>query len=460
MLIGACGNLRRMRHRHHLHLSRKPRQPCADGVGHGTPYAGVDLVEHQRRRGSLVGQHHFQRQQETRQLAAGGDLHQRSRPGAGIGLHPELDAIEPLRPRRGRIRIDLGHEFCALEFQRRQFGVDRLVEFFRRLRARRRQFRSRRCETLVGLGGLLLQHLQAIRAGVDQRDIGGVFGGERGEPVHRRRIFARRGAQREQPLLDAFQLGRVEVGGCERRPEVLIRFLQRVDGGVDRLDRRLDQLRRTRGTPFQPAHRRRKRRDRRMVAADRLLRLAQIAGDLLALHHDGAAFGERSLFAVAGCEFFQFIGGVAEIVGFARGALHAGAVLVERRTRGTAGFPQRFLGGDIALQPGEGIQQPPVRRGIDKRPLVVLAVNFHQCRADRLQRLHADRLIVDEGAGAAVGKLHPPQYHLARLFGHGVVDIVGGQDRRGRMTPGNLEGGGDLALLRAVTDQPGIAAAA
>src|SRR5216684_120201 len=32
MLVGARGDLRRMGHRHHLHLAGEPRQPGADGV--------------------------------------------------------------------------------------------------------------------------------------------------------------------------------------------------------------------------------------------------------------------------------------------------------------------------------------------------------------------------------------------------------------------------------------------
>ena len=40
---------------------------------------------------------------------------------------------------------------------------------------------------------------------------------------------------------------------------------------------------------------------------------------------------------------------------------------------------------------------------------VVLAVDLHQSRAEAFQRLHAHRLVVDEGAGLAVGKLHAAQ---------------------------------------------------
>ena len=118
-------------------------------------------------------------------------------------------------------------------------------------------------------------------------------------------------------------------------------------------------------------------------------------------------------------------------------------------------IPQRFQRGDILFQPGEGIEQLPVGRGIDQRALVVLAVDLDQRSTNGLERLHADRLVVDEGAGAAVGELHAAQDHLA-----GIVEAVFGKDLRGRMALGHVEGGGDLALLHAMADQPGVAAAA
>jgi len=65
-----------------------------------------------------------------------------------------------------------------------------------------------------------------------------------------------------------------------------------------------------------------------------------------------------------------------------------------------------------------------VGRGIDQRALVMLAMNFDQRGADRLQGLHADRLIVDEGAGTAIGKLHPAQDHFARTFRTRIVEPV------------------------------------
>ncbi len=302
MLVGAGGDLRGVGHGHHLHLAGQACEPRADGVGDRAAHAGVDLVEHQRRRRTAVRQHDLERQQEARQLAAGGDLHQRARLGARVGLHPELDAVEALRSRRTLVGLDLGHEFCALELERSEFGVDGLVEFFGRFLPRQRQFLGGSGIARIGLDRGLLQLLQARGAGIDQHDIGGIFGGERGEAIDRRRIFARCRAQREQPLLDTLELGRIEIGCGQGSLEMLIGLLQRVDRDVDRPHCGLDQRRRIDAAALQPAHRSREGRGRRIVAANDLMRLAQIGGDLLALHHGGAAGGERRFLAILGRE--------------------------------------------------------------------------------------------------------------------------------------------------------------
>ena len=136
----------------------------------------------------------------------------------GIGLHPELDAVEALRARRGLVGLDLGHEFCALELERRELGIDGLVELLGRFLPRHRQLLGGRRIARIGLDRGLLQLLQPRGAGIDQHDVGGVFGGKRGEPIDRRRIFARGGAQREQPLLDAFELAPDRNRSRQARP--------------------------------------------------------------------------------------------------------------------------------------------------------------------------------------------------------------------------------------------------
>ena len=85
----------------------------------------------------------------------------------------------------------------------------------------------------------------------------------------------------------------------------------------------------------------------------------------------------------------------------------------------------------------------------------MLAVDLDQRRAERLQRLHAHRLIVDEGAGAAVGELHAAQDQ--RLVGG---DVAFSQQCARRMPRRQLEHRGDLALLGALAHQRGVAARA
>ena len=94
-------------------------------------------------------------------------------------------------------------------------------------------------------------------------------------------------------------------------------------------------------------------------------------------------------------------------------------------------------------------------RRVDQRALVVLAVDLDQRPAQRLQRLHAHRLVVDEGAGAAVGELHAAQDQL--VLGR---DVVCGHERARRMVGRRLERRGHLPLLGALAHQRDVAARA
>ena len=92
--------------------------------------------------------------------------------------------------------------------------------------------------------------------------------------------------------------------------------------------------------------------------------------------------------------------------------------------------------------------------GIDQGAVVVLAMDFDQFAANRLERLHADRLIVDEGAAAPVGHLRAAQDQVAidgeALFGGGEA---------GGMVMRRIEDGDHLALRLAGADQTAVAAA-
>lgn len=103
----------------------------------------------------------------------------------------------------------------------------------------------------------------------------------------------------------------------------------------------------------------------------------------------------------------------------------------------------------------ESVEQVAVRRRVDQRPLVVLAVDFHQRVADGAHQRNAGRLIVDEDAGAPVHRLQSAQDDVAV-----VVDGVVGKQRARRVVPRHVEHRRHLPLRRAVAHQRGVAARA
>jgi hypothetical protein len=95
-----------------------------------------------------------------------------------------------------------------------------------------------------------------------------------------------------------------------------------------------------------------------------------------------------------------------------------------------------------------------VRADIDHRAVVMLSVDLDQRRAQRLQDLHADRLVVDEGARAPVGQLHAAQDQA--VFRR---DPVLAQQRKHGMVGLDVERRRHLPLLGALPHQARVAAA-
>ena len=154
-------------------------------------------------------------------------------------------------------------------------------------------------------------------------------------------------------------------------------------------------------------------------------------------------------------EAAQFVDGVAQPFGLAIGALDVGAMALDGDVARTALVPQpRHIGG-IGTDAAIGVEQSAVRRGVDEGTLVMLAVNFDQSRSQRAQNLDADRLVVDEGARPAVGKLRPA--HDQFVFAD---KVVVGQHAPRRMVLGDVEGGNHLAVLGALAHQSRVAAGA
>ena len=354
-----------------------------------------------------------------------------------------------------RVRLDVGRKSRALELERLQLRGDGLVELCGRLLARLGQSRRGFCIDGIGLARRRFEPLQFLRARIERSEIGGMLGGKRREIVDRDIVFAARGAQRKQPLLDAVELVRIVIRGNERCVELRARVIERGQRRIERLHRRIDQRGRLRPTSLQPAQRGRQRGDRRALAGHRLMRIAQILRDLVGRHHGGALFGERALLAGFRLQPRELLDRMAQPVGLAPRLFDTRAMRRDRFLGAATYIPCARNRRRIVLEPRIGIEQAPMRRNIDERALVMLAMDLDQRAAERFQHLHAHRLVVDEGARAPVGKLHAAQDQA--VLGS---DAVFGEQCERRVARLDIECGRHLSLLGALPHQTGVAAAA
>src|SRR4051794_3529235 len=183
--------------------------------------------------------------------------------------------------------------------------------------------------------------------------------------------------------------------------------------------------------------------------------VAQILRHFVDRHHGGALFGKRAFLAGLRLEPRQLIHRMAQPVRFAPRLFDARAM---DRHRLLGGAPRRPCPVDcrgILLEPRIGIEQPPVCRDIDKRAFIMLAMDLDERAAQRLQYLHAHRLVVDESARATVRQLHATQDQA--VLG---ADAVFGKQRERRMLRLDVECRGHLPLLGALAHQARVAAAA
>jgi len=188
-------------------------------------------------------------------------------------------------------------------------------------------------------------------------------------------------------------------------------------------------------------------------AGDRLVDVAQIGGHLLRLHHAGAFLRQRGFLRRRGREPRQLLDRVAQKIGLALRPRDLGAMGFDLGRARLPRFPQPCNLGGVRLEAAEGIEQAAMGRHIHQRALVVLTVDLDQRRTQRFQRLRAHRLIIDEGAGAAIGELHAPKDQL--VLGR---DVVCRHQRTHRVVLWQLEGGGHLPLGGTVAHQRDIAA--
>ncbi len=330
---GAGGDLGGVGDGENLRLDRQAREALADRVGDRAADPGVDLVENQRRRGAALGEGNLEREEKAREFAARGDLHQRPRPRAGIGLHAELHSVVAVGRNQAVVARDFGAEARALQFQRRQFGVHRALQFARGALARVRQ---RRRGLGVSRGRRARLRLRARRPVARLRS----------SPPIRRRIFAPSAARPSTGVAYLRAMPRSANKRSSHRSSsrgsksqatsalstACVADLERFHRLVQRQDARLDQRGRLRHAPLQTARDRREHRQDRRVAGQVLMRLADVGGDFFALHHARPPFGQRFLLARLHVEPRQFFMSVPREVGL-----------------GLRGGDARALGGQFGL---------------------------------------------------------------------------------------------------------------
>src|SRR6266478_365654 len=89
----------------------------------------------------------------------------------------------------------------------------------------------------------------------------------------------------------------------------------------------------------------------------------------------------------------------------------------------------------LSFEPAESIQQTSMGRGVDKRPVIMLAVNLHQNCAQVFQYLRAHGLVVHEGTGTSIGELNAAQNEF--ILGR---NVVLGHQNMGRMGRRQIKG--------------------
>src|SRR5262249_55164041 len=144
------------------------------------------------------------------------------------------DAVDAVRAARVGVGLDLRQEFCALELERLELTVDRAVEIGGSLRALSGQRSGGLAVAPIGPTARGRECGEALGAGIDQSEIGGIAGGKRIEAVDRYIVLARRRPQRKQALLDSLELARIVIGCPQRRVEMPAGVIERAERRVER----------------------------------------------------------------------------------------------------------------------------------------------------------------------------------------------------------------------------------
>ena len=454
MMPAARRDLRAVRHHEQLRGIGKPREPLADRARHGTADTAVDLVEDHRRGTALLGQHDLQREDEARQFATRGDLDERCERRAGVGRDLELDTVlARRRPCLGRGRCDNGPETRGIELERDELALHRSIELERGGGTRLGQRGGGGVIGGARLGQLRLERGEPLFAGLERRELGFELARQTRQLVGLDAVLARHCAQLEQPRLVI-----LEAGGIE--PQIGLRLAQLLLGNraldhraVDRSER-VGKRGMVLGDAFEHARRLAELGEPAIRSFEPILDRQQILGDLFRTLHRPAAIGERFLLARLGRERAQFADGMFEPLAVARRGVDRRARFGERRL----GIAQRLVagGGRSRRNAPERVEQRTMTARVEQPAIVMLPVDLDEIRREFAQQSGRRRLIVDEGAAAAIG-LDDAADHQ-RLAGVELEPVFGKQRNDRAIRRGGIEGRGDDRLRGTLADEAGLAA--
>ena len=178
---------------------------------------------------------------------------------------------------------------------------------------------------------------------------------------------------------------------------------------------------------------------------------------LLGGAQDGALLGQPNFLALMRIQPVELGEPQSQLFGFLGGSCDGRTQLIGASAGGLPGAP---TSGDRAVQTAEraiGVQQRPMSASIQQADRLVLAMHLQQHFAQFAQHGGAGRLIIDEGAAAAVSRKRAAQDQiLVARVGNALLfqDIPDGVLRRRR------ENGRHRRLARTLADQAGLGARA
>jgi hypothetical protein len=236
-------------------------------------------------------------------------------------------------------------------------------------------------------------------------------------------MLARQRPQRGQPVVDALQRSGVEVDPAREVLELGDRVGGLGGGAIERGEGRAGPLAQARRDPLQLPACPVQGPDDALALADLVERPAQGLRQLLAAREDRAPLRQRGRLARFRGERVEFVArvtqefgvdGQSREIGPARGGGVLGRAPVAMGPRGR---------GVQRLVAGEGVEGAAMGGRVEQALGLELAVDLDQRGAQFAQQPDRDRLVVDEGAAAAVGTDQPPQDQVAL----GVQPLGGGQ---------------------------------